>query len=155
MGGPAERGNKVEAMPKPKINDLKVRYKALDRQFQLPVGQPSAVRPEILVCFPNEYPGRDSEVTIETDEFTALCPWTGLPDQGKLVIRYVPDRKCIELKSLKYYLLTYRSVGIVQEHAANRILGDLVNACRPRRMAVTLDYHARGGLHTVINVHHP
>ena len=65
---------------------------------------------------------------------------------------YVPDRSCIELKSLKYYLMSYRSVGIVQEHAANRILNDLVEACRPVRMEVALDYKPRGGLHTVVTV---
>ena len=64
---------------------------------------------------------------IDTDEFTAMCPWTGLPDFGVLTVSYVPDRSCVELKSLKYYLLSYRGVGIVQEHAANRILNDLAS----------------------------
>jgi 7-cyano-7-deazaguanine reductase len=77
-------------------------------------------------------------VDIDTDEFTAVCPWTGLPDYGTLVISYIPGRSCIELKSLKYYLLSYRDVGIVQEHAANRILNDLVGACKPRFMKVVL-----------------
>jgi 7-cyano-7-deazaguanine reductase len=72
-----------------------------------------------------------------------------LPDYGRLVVCYAPDRRCLELKSLKYYLLSYRDVGIVQEHATDRILRDLVAACQPRRMTLTLDYRVRGGLHTV------
>ena len=81
-----------------------------------------------------------------------MCPWTGLPDFGTLTVKYEPDSACIELKSLKYYLLSYRGVGIVQEHAAHRILDDLVAACQPVRMTVTLDYRVRGGLHTTVTV---
>jgi 7-cyano-7-deazaguanine reductase len=77
-----------------------------------------------------------------------------LPDTGELIISYIPSHSCIELKSLKFYLLSYRDVGIVQEHAANRILNDLVACCHPRRMKITLDYKIRGGLHTVVNVEH-
>ncbi len=98
---------------------------------------------------------QSAEVEVETEEFTALCPWSGLPDFGTLVVRYVPDRECLELKSLKYYLMSYRSVGILQEHAAGRILRDLAAACRPKSMTVTLDYKVRGGLHTVVTVNHP
>ena len=94
-------------------------------------------------------------VEVETEEFTALCPWSGLPDFGTLAVRYVPDRECLELKSLKYYLMSYRSVGILQEHAAGRILRDLAAACRPKSMTVTLDYRVRGGLHSVVTVNHP
>ena len=89
---------------------------------------------------------------MDTDEFTAVCPWTGLPDYGTLLISYVPSRSCIELKSLKYYLLSYRDVGIVQEHAVNRILKDLTALCQPRSMKVTLDYKIRGGIHTAVTV---
>ena len=91
-------------------------------------------------------------MSLDTDEFTAVCPWTGLPDYGTLYVFYVPDRSCIELKSLKYYLLSFRDVGIVQEHAANRVLKDLVALCQPRRMKVTLDYKVRGGIHTSVTV---
>ena len=91
---------------------------------------------------------------IDTDEFTAVCPWTGLPDYGVLTISYIPSDSCIELKSLKYYLLSYRDVGIVQEHAANRILNDLVSVCQPQFMKIKLDYKVRGGLHTVVTVEH-
>ena len=103
-----------------------------------------------LIAFDYEYSGQDSEVVIDTDEFTAVCPWTALPDFGTLILKYVPDKTCIELKSLKYYLFSYTGVGIVQEHAANRILNDLVALCQPVRMEVTLDYKVRGGLHTVV-----
>ena len=132
------------------IAELQGEYAGLD--WRLPVKDAAAVDAGCLLAFEYEYPGREAEVVIDTDEFTAVCPWTGLPDVGGLVISYVPDRGCVELKSLKYYLLSYRDVGIVQEHAANRILEDLVACCRPRRMRVALDYKVRGGLHTVVTV---
>jgi 7-cyano-7-deazaguanine reductase len=113
------------------------------------------VAPDLLETFAYEYPGREAEVDISTDEWSCVCPFSGLPDFGTLTIRYVPDTVCLELKSLKYYLTSYRSVGIYQEHAANRMLDDLVAACNPRRMEVTLDYRLRGGIHTVVTVRHP
>ena len=132
------------------IQDLQDRYKALD--LQIDVASQGQIKPELLLCFDYEFGEQESEIVIDTDEFTAVCPWTDLPDQGTLTISYVPDRLCIELKSLKYYLLSYRNVGIVQEHAANQILSDLTEACRPLRMTVDLDYQVRGGLHTRVNV---
>ncbi len=111
-----------------------------------------AIRPELLETFDYEYPGREAEIDIVTDEWNCVCPFSGLPDFGTLRVRYVPGEVCLELKSLKYYLTTFRTVGIYQEHAANRILDDLVAASRPRRMEVTLDYRLRGGLHTVVTV---
>jgi 7-cyano-7-deazaguanine reductase len=126
---------------------LEARYRALDRQ--LPVRGVEEIDADCLLTFPYPADGATQEITIDTDEFTAVCPWTGLPDYGTLVVRYTPDRECLELKSLKYYLLSYRDVGIVQEHATDRLLRDLVAACRPRQMTVTLDYKVRGGLHTV------
>ena len=134
------------------IPELKEKYEGLD--WQLPAKGEEAIDSGCLLTFEYEYQGRDTEVVIDTDEFTAVCPWTGLPDTGELVISYVPSDSCIELKSLKFYLLSYRDVGIVQEHAANRILEDLVASCRPRRMKITLDYKIRGGLHTVVTVEH-
>jgi 7-cyano-7-deazaguanine reductase len=113
-----------------------------------------AIRPELLETFEYEYPDREAEVDIVTDEWNCVCPFSGLPDFGTLRIRYVPAGVCLELKSLKYYLTTFRTVGVYQEHAANRILDDLVAASRPRRMEVTLDYRLRGGLHTVVTVRH-
>ena len=132
------------------IPELKKQYEDLGRG--LPVKSEQAVDAQCLLVFRYEYPDQVSRVTVETDEFTAVCPWTGLPDYGTLKILYVPGQSCIELKSLKYYLLSYRDVGIVQEHAANRILKDLVAACRPRSMMVTLDYRLRGGIHTSVSV---
>lgn len=114
-----------------------------------------AIRPELLETFDYEYPGREAEVDIVTDEWNCVCPFSGLPDFGTLRIRYVPAGVCLELKSLKYYLTTFRTVGVYQEHAANRILDDLVAVSRPRRMEVTLDYRLRGGLHTVVTVEYP
>jgi 7-cyano-7-deazaguanine reductase len=113
------------------------------------------IEPALLETFPYEYPGRAAEVVISTDEWNCVCPFSGLPDFGSLTVRYVPDRVCLELKALKYYLTTYRSVGIYQEHAANRLLEDLAAACRPRRIEVRLDYRLRGGIHTVVTVRRP
>ena len=89
---------------------------------------------------------------IDSDEFTAVCPLTGLPDFGTLFIKYVPKNLLIELKSLKYYLLSYTNVGIVQEHAANKILNDLIEKYDPVSITIELDYKIRGGLHTVVSV---
>jgi 7-cyano-7-deazaguanine reductase len=130
------------------IKELQEKYESLSSRFD---AQPKeTIDPGCLLTFDYEYPGQEAEVAIDTDEFTAVCPWTGLPDFGSLTVNYVPDRSCIELKSLKYYLLSYRGEGIVQEHAANRLLNDLVEACQPLRMEVTLDYKMRGGLHTSV-----
>lgn len=109
----------------------------------------------VLLSFDYQYSNQPAEITIDTEEFTALCPWTGLPDTGILTITYEPSNKLLELKSLKYYILSYRDVGIVQEHAAGRILEDLVAACKPKRMTILLDYRMRGGLHTSVTVQHP
>jgi len=132
------------------IEGLRGSYEALEAR--LPAKGEEAIDPGCLLAFDYEYPEQAADVVIETDEFTAVCPWTGLPDFGTLRITYVPYKKCVELKSLKYYLLSFRDVGILQEHAANRILDDLVALCLPRRMEVTLDYKVRGGLHTVVRV---
>lgn len=136
-------------MPRPE--ELQEAYRSLDRHNPAALPE-TAIDPSRLLAFDYEYPDSDGEVVIQTEEFTAVCPWTGLPDFGTLTIRYVPDRLLLELKSLKYYLLSYRNVGIVQEHAANRILRDLVAVCRPKEMTVTLDYRVRGGIHTVVTV---
>lgn len=131
----------------PEIQDGAAMIEAKDKTF--PFEGPEAIDPSFLETFDYEYPGRDVEMEIETEEFTAVCPFSGLPDFGILSISYVPDKKCIELRSLKYYLQTYRHVGIYQEHAVNRILDDLVKCCDPKRMHVILDYNIRGGIHTV------
>ncbi len=108
--------------------------------------------PEVLETFPYEYPARDALVEIETDEWSCVCPFSGLPDFGTLTVSYLPSDACIELKSLKYYLTSFRNVGIYQEHAANRVLDDLVACCAPQWMEVELDYRLRGGLHTTVTV---
>ena len=99
-----------------------------------------------------EYPGKDVVINIDTDEFTAVCPYSGLPDFGAIKVHYIPKKQLIELRSLKYYLLSYRNVGIYQENAVNRILKDLVNCCKPKWMQVVADYKIRGGIHTVASV---
>ena len=132
------------------IPELKEQYESLDRRVA--IRQDSAIDTECLMSFQYEYPEQETEVVIDTDEFTAVCPWTGLPDYGALTVAYVPGDSCIELKSFKYYLLSFRDVGIVQEHAANRVLRDLVACCSPRRMRVSLDYKVRGGIHTEVTV---
>ena len=103
-----------------------------------------------LETFPNQFPGRDYEVEIDCPEFTAMCPKTGQPDFGTIVITYVPDASCVELKSLKLYLHAYRDRGIYYEHSINTILDDLVAACRPRRMAVVGRFTPRGGISSKI-----
>ena len=105
-----------------------------------------------LETFDNPQPDRDYEIEICCPEFTSVCPKTGLPDFGTITIRYVPDRACLELKALKYYLLDYRSEGIFYEAATNKILDDLVAACRPRKMEVDGAFTARGGITTTVRV---
>ena len=135
------------------IPELKEQYEDLD--IRLALKDETAIDTRCLLTFPYDYPEQESQIDMDTDEFTALCPWTGLPDYGTLNISYVPDGSCIELKSLKYYLLSFRDVGIVQEHAVNRILKDLAAVCLPRYMKVTLDYKVRGGIHTSVSVQYP
>src|ERR1051325_5326799 len=103
-----------------------------------------------LETFPNPRPERDYEIEIRCPEFTSICPKTGHPDFGEILIRYVPGPACVELKSLKYYLHGYRNEGIFYEAVTNRILDDLVAACQPRRMTVTGAFSARGGITTSV-----
>jgi 7-cyano-7-deazaguanine reductase len=105
-----------------------------------------------LDTFANPYPGRDYTIAMECPEFTAVCPKTGQPDFGTIRIRYVPDEKCIELKSLKLYLWSFRDQGIFHEAVTNSILEDLVAACAPRRLTVVGDFNVRGGISTVVTV---
>jgi len=103
-----------------------------------------------LETFPNPRPGREYEVEIRCPEFTSVCPKTGLPDFGEIVIRYVPDDLCLELKALKLYLVGFRNQGLFYEAVTNRILDDLVAACQPRRMSVTGNFSVRGGISTAV-----
>jgi 7-cyano-7-deazaguanine reductase len=106
-----------------------------------------------IATFPNQFP--DYEITIEIPEFTSVCPKTGLPDFGAITIQYVPKRSCLELKSLKNYILAYRNLGIFYENAVNRILEDIVAACRPVRATVTGEFNPRGGIKSVVEAHFP
>ena len=130
------------------IEELKKQYQDLNDTFD--TAPLEVIKSDLLMSYEYEYPGSSTEVLIDTDEFTAVCPWTGLPDFGTLKVRYVPNKLCIELKSMKYYLLSFTGVGVVQEHAANIILNDLKNVCEPISMSVELDYKIRGGLHTSV-----
>ncbi|PYR16203.1 MAG: NADPH-dependent 7-cyano-7-deazaguanine reductase QueF [Acidobacteria bacterium] len=103
-----------------------------------------------IETFPNPRPERDYEIAIQYPEFTSLCPKTGLPDFGEIRITYVPGARCIELKSLKYYMIEFRNKGIFYEHVTNQILDDLVAAIQPRRMTVIGDFSVRGGIKTVV-----
>lgn len=107
-----------------------------------------------LETFPNPRPDRDYTIDIRCPEFTSVCPKTGLPDFGEITIVYVPDRTCIELKALKFYLMDYRNQGIFYEAVTNKILDDLVAACSPRRMTVTGAFTARGGITTTVVAEH-
>ncbi len=107
-----------------------------------------AIDLDVLEAIPFDYPDSATEVVYETEEFTAVCPWSGLPDFARLVIRYVPHHSLVELKSLKYYLTSYRNVGILQEHAVNRILQDLVALLQPVSIVVEAEYKERGGIKT-------
>ncbi len=101
-----------------------------------------------IETWPNQYPGY--EIEIEITEFTSVCPKTGLPDFGTITLRYVPDKLCLELKSLKMYQLAYRDLGIFNENVVNKFLRDVVRACDPIRATVTGDFTPRGGIHTKV-----
>ncbi len=103
-----------------------------------------------IEVFLNPNPGRDYEINMECPEFTCLCPRTGQPDFAVVYITYVPDRLCIELKALKLYLWSYRNEGAFHEAVINKILDDLVFACKPRRMEVEGSFNVRGGIHTTV-----
>ena len=103
-----------------------------------------------LETFPNPRPERDYEIHMDCPEFTCICPRTGQPDFATIRLDYVPDKLCVELKSFKLYLWSYRNEGAFHEAVVNQILDDLVRACRPRKMTVTGDFNVRGGIHTTV-----
>ncbi|MBT3367106.1 MAG: NADPH-dependent 7-cyano-7-deazaguanine reductase QueF [Nitrospina sp.] len=107
-----------------------------------------------IETFPNPFPGRDYTIEMECPEFTCLCPKTGQPDFATLYISYIPEKLCIELKSLKLYLVSYRNEGGFHENLTNVILDDLVAACRPREMKIVGDFNVRGGIRTTVTVEH-
>ncbi len=106
-------------------------------------------------CFPNRHPDRDYEIRIVSPEFTAVCPRTGQPDFATLTLTYVPNEFCLELKSLKLYLQSYRNRGIFHEHVTNAILDDLVQSCAPRIMSLEGAFQARGGITTTVIATYP
>ena len=108
-----------------------------------------------LGTFDNPNPGRDYEIRVECPEFTCVCPKTGQPDFASISIRYVPDRSCVELKSLKLYLWSFREEGHFHEAVTNRILDDLVEVLKPRRMTIEADFNVRGGIRTVVVARYP
>jgi 7-cyano-7-deazaguanine reductase len=108
-----------------------------------------------LESFPNPAPARDYEIEFECPEFTCLCPKTGQPDFATISISYVPDVECVELKSLKLYLWSFRDEGHFHEAVTNRILDDLVAKVSPRSMTVEGDFYVRGGIHTLVRVSYP
>jgi 7-cyano-7-deazaguanine reductase len=107
-----------------------------------------------LETFPNPNPERDYEIAFEAPEFTCLCPMTAQPDFATIRIRYVPDQKCVELKSLKLYLWSYRDEGTFHEAVTNKIANDLIAALDPRYLYVEGDFYIRGGIKTVVKVEH-
>ncbi|MDN4526574.1 preQ(1) synthase [Fictibacillus fluitans] len=112
----------------------------------------SVILVDILETIPYEYVGKDTMVTIPTTEFTSVCPWSGLPDFADIIISYVPNEELVEMKSLKYYLTSYRNVGIYQEHATNKIKEDLVDLLKPKYLKIVATWNARGGLGTEVVV---
>ena len=116
------------------------------------IESPEIVDPGFLIALDYEYTlKRDIDIVIEHSEFTSVCPMTGLPDYGCITIRYRPNSKIIELKSLKYYLLQYRNIGIFYEHVVNRILDDLVGKLDPKRMEISGAFTSRGGITTTVS----
>jgi 7-cyano-7-deazaguanine reductase len=126
----------------PKMPEYEVPFKPAD---------PSAISEEVLAPIDYQYKDRrDIEICITQPEFTSVCPLSGLPDFGSIIITYVPNEKIVELKSLKYYLLQYRNVGIFYEHVVNRVLDDLMIVLNPKRMEVLGKFTSRGGIETSV-----
>lgn len=134
------------------VNPVRDQFQAQDKT--LPFKGPEAIDSGCLECFAYEYAGKPVgekvEIVTSTDEFTSVCPFSGLPDFARVTITYTPDERCVELRSLKYYLLSYRDVGIWYEHLVNRMLDDLVAAVQPRHMRVEIAANPRGGLASTV-----
>lgn len=118
------------------------------------LGQGTTKPSKQLETFPNRHPQRDYTVTLETDEFTCVCPATGQPDFARITIRYVPDQKIVESKSLKLYFWSFRDEGVFHEHVTNVILDDLVAALEPRWCEVIADFRIRGGIAITVRAEH-
>jgi 7-cyano-7-deazaguanine reductase len=131
----------------------------LDKGWFMPVYTQEHARAGIdsplpkIECFKNQF--KNFEITLSIPEFTSVCPRTGLPDFGTITIRYIPNQWCVELKSLKMYILAYRNLGIFYENAVNRILRDFVKASKPIRAVVTGEFNVRGGMKSIIEASYP
>ena len=126
-------------------DELRERVKNLQFEYK------SYPQKELLIAIPNPYPGKEYEEEIVSTEFTSLCPLNpGQPDYAKVTIKYIPDKEIVELKSLKFYLVSYRTVEIFFEEATNKILDDLVKVVKPKRMEVVAEWNVRGGIGTKI-----
>ncbi len=119
----------------------------------IPFVGPEEIDTAVLEAF--SYAGPDQEIVTDTSEFSAVCPFSGLPDFGRLTVTYVPLQSCVELKSLKYYMMSYRNVGIFQEHATARIAEDLFQLLAPKSLTVRTIYQVRGGFETTCTVSFP
>jgi 7-cyano-7-deazaguanine reductase len=125
--------------------------KTYDHTITYKIDRPDIIKAGVLDPIDYHYRGkRDITIRIRQPEFTAVCPMTGLPDFGTIIVNYIPDTHIVELKSLKYYLMQYRNVGIFHEHVVNRILEDLVGVLAPKWMEVTGEFAARGGIDTTV-----
>lgn len=124
----------------------------LRRSIQRYPASPDKAR---LETFANAHPGREYWIHIECPEFTALCPVTGQPDFALITIDYIPDKLCLESKSLKFYMHSYRNAGAFHEEVVNRVLDDMVKACRPRRMKVVGKFNSRGGIAITVSAEYP
>jgi len=121
--------------------------KSFDKSIRYTIESPDIVKADVLDPVDYQYHlKRDIDITIRNPEYTSVCPMTGLPDFGCITVRYSPDKKIVELKSFKYYLLQYRNVGIFYEHVVNRIIDDLVSIIKPKKMSVEGEFTARGGV---------
>ena len=122
--------------------------------YQAFIKKPSAFQLPALELVDNPYPGRDYLIRFEIPEFTCVCPKTGLPDFATIHIQYVPGKRIVELKSLKYYINGFRNLGVFHESVANRILDDLVSAAKPKQAKLQADFKVRGGIHTVVETNY-
>ena len=113
----------------------------------------SVIRADLLETF--KYEGHPQQINYTTEEFSAVCPFSGLPDYGKLIVEYMPGDCIVELKSLKYYITSFRNVGIYQEHVTNRIFDDLKQLLQPEKLKITTIYNTRGGIDTICSIEHP
>lgn len=130
-----------------------MKEKEIRRRLKKDIKSIDTIRKDVIEIVDYEYTGkRDIDIVIENGEFTSLCPRTGLPDFGKITIKYIPSKKIIELKSLKFYFLQYRNVGIFYEHTINKILDDLTTTVKPKWMEITGEFNIRGGIKTTTRV---